>query len=124
MSFATTYKPETQTRADVDATTGAVVIEFGTNWCSICQGTQGALREAFESFAAGVPDRVTHLKVEDGPGRALGRSFRVKLWPTLIFLRDGVEVERLVRPTRAAEVRTALERLTAAPAAGDAHARP
>jgi len=24
-----------------------------------------------------------HIRVEDGPGRALGRSFRVKLWPTL-----------------------------------------
>ena len=28
----------------------------------------------------------------------LGRSFRVKLWPTLVFLRDGEEVARLVRP--------------------------
>jgi len=52
-----------------------------------------------------------HNKVEDGPGRRLGRSYRVKLWPTLIFLRDGQEVERLVRPTQAAEVAAALHRL-------------
>lgn len=37
--------------------------------------------------------------VEDGKGRPLGRSFRVKLWPTLIFLQDGAEVARVVRPT-------------------------
>jgi thioredoxin 1 len=36
--------------------------------------------------------------VEDGSGRPLGRSFGVKLWPTLIFLADGREVARLVRP--------------------------
>jgi thioredoxin 1 len=41
-----------------------------------------------------------HVKVEDGAGRALGRSYRVKLWPTLVFLRDGQEVARLVRPTQ------------------------
>jgi len=40
--------------------------------------------------------------VEDGPGRPLGRSYRVKLWPTLVFLQDGREVSRLVRPAGAA----------------------
>jgi thioredoxin 1 len=54
---------------------------------------------------------VRHLKVEDGPGKRLGRQFGVKLWPTLIFLRDGQEVCRLVRPARAAEVAQALERI-------------
>ena len=33
---------------------------------------------------------IRHLKIEDGPGRRLGRSYRVKRWPTLILLRDGV----------------------------------
>jgi thioredoxin 1 len=44
------------------------------------------------------PD-VQHLEIEDGPGRPLGRSFRVKLWPTLVFLRDGQVVRQAVRPT-------------------------
>ncbi|MEO6361999.1 MAG: thioredoxin family protein, partial [Caldimonas sp.] len=38
------------------------------------------------------------VKVEDGSGRHLGRTFSVKLWPTLIVLRDGRETARLVRP--------------------------
>jgi thioredoxin 1 len=29
----------------------------------------------------------------------LGRSFKVKLWPTLVFLVNGQEVSRVVRPT-------------------------
>ncbi|MGL4693346.1 MAG: thioredoxin family protein, partial [Stenotrophomonas maltophilia] len=40
----------------------------------------------------------THVKVEDGKGRPLGRSFAVKLWPTVILLRDGQEIARAVRP--------------------------
>jgi thioredoxin 1 len=54
-----------------------------------------------------------HIKVEDGPGRPLGRSFRVKLWPTLVFLRDGKVVQQLARPG-AADVRAGLEAITQA----------
>lgn len=41
---------------------------------------------------------VRHLDVEDGRGRPLGRSFRVKLWPTLVFLRAGRVIRQAVRP--------------------------
>lgn len=41
---------------------------------------------------------IRHLKIEDGPGRRLGRSFRVKLWPNLVLLRDGQILAQLVRP--------------------------
>jgi thioredoxin 1 len=44
---------------------------------------------------------VRHIKVEDGKGKALGRSFRVKLWPNLVFLRDGRVVRQFARPTPA-----------------------
>jgi thioredoxin 1 len=52
------------------------------------------------------PD-VRHIKVEDGPGRPLGRSFRVKLWPNLVFLNDGQVARQLARPD-ISEVRGAL----------------
>jgi thioredoxin 1 len=42
--------------------------------------------------------QVKHIKIEDGPGKPLGRSFRVKLWPTLVFLRDGAVLEQVARP--------------------------
>jgi thioredoxin 1 len=38
----------------------------------------------------------------------------VKLWPTLVFLRDGREVARLVRPADAATISRALADLGSA----------
>jgi thioredoxin 1 len=100
------YTPETLTRSQVDALPGATVVEFGTNWCGFCQSAQPVI-----AASLGAREDVRHLKVEDGPGRPLGRSYRVKLWPTLVFLRDGVEVARVVRPASADEVRSALAQI-------------
>lgn len=98
------YTPETLSRAEVDALPGATVLEFGANWCSICQGATPAIAEALDASGPGL----RHLRVEDGPGRPLGRSYRVKLWPTLVLLQDGREIARVVRPQAAQEVSDAL----------------
>ncbi len=90
-------------RSEVDALQGAVVLEFGTAWCGYCRAAQPLVEQALAAH----PD-VQHLKVEDGSGRPLGRSFGVKLWPTLVFLRDGREVSRLVRPSSQAVIVDAL----------------
>jgi thioredoxin 1 len=82
------------TRDEVDRMAGPVVLEFGAGWCGFCQ----ALRPHLDALARQHPE-VRHVQVEDGPGRPLGRSFRVKLWPTLVFLRDGRVVAQAVRPT-------------------------
>lgn len=105
------YTADAPSRADVDATRGAQVIEFGTGWCGICAAAQPKIAEAFERHP-GIP----HLKIEDGPGRPLGRSFKVKLWPTLILLRDGQEIDRLVRPGDTRSIDEALSRLEASAA--------
>lgn len=106
MSFAETYQTEQPERAEIDAASGAMVLEFGTNWCGFCRNAQPTIREAL----AELPD-LRHVKVEDGPGRPLGRSYRIKLWPTLVMLKDGVEVGRVVRPVDVAEVREQLAAL-------------
>jgi thioredoxin 1 len=100
------YLTEQPTRAEIDAMQGATVLDFGTNWCGYCQAAQSVIASGFANH-----DGVRHLKVEDGPGRPLGRSYRVKLWPTLIFLRDGQEIARLVRPNDPAEIAEALQKI-------------
>jgi thioredoxin 1 len=83
------------------------VLEFGADWCGYCQGAQPAITAALADFPA-----VRHVKVADGKGKPLGRSFTVKLWPTLVFLKGGKEIARTVRPTDAREVRRGLEAIT------------
>lgn len=90
-------------RDDVDALPGATLLEFGAGWCGYCQAAQPMITRALAQHPG-----VRHVKIEDGPGKRLGRSFRIKLWPTLVFLVDGREVARLVRPTDGAAVRAAL----------------
>ena len=102
------YQEKAPSRAEIDALSGVSVLEFGTNWCGFCQAAQPLIESAMEEFS-----QVRHLKFEDGSGRPLGRSFRVKLWPTLIFFRDGEELARLVRPQSSAEISNALEVLSA-----------
>lgn len=80
-------------RDEVDQMTGPVLLEFGASWCPHCQAIQPAL----ETMLAKNP-QVEHIVIEDGPGKPLGRSFQVKLWPTLVFMSDGHVVNRLVRP--------------------------
>ncbi|MDF1484798.1 thioredoxin family protein [Ramlibacter sp. H39-3-26] len=95
----------------IAALRGAALLEFGTAWCGHCQAAQPLVAAALAAHP-GLP----HIRVEDGKGRPLGRTFHVKLWPTLVFLHDGREVARLVRPASAADVAAALARI-APPAA-------
>lgn len=103
MAMIETFAEVEPTRAAIDALNGAAVIEFGTPWCGHCQAAQPLIRNAFADYP-----EVRHIKVEDGKGRPLGRSFHVKLWPTLIFLKQGQEIARLVRPGDAAAIAAAL----------------
>lgn len=110
MSRPDDYTDNPPSREEVDARTGLLVLEFGTAWCGHCQAAQPHVSEVLAAHPT-----LEHLKVEDGPGRRLGRSYRVKLWPTLIFLKDGAEVQRVVRPTNQPVVREAVEQLISAP---------
>ena len=98
--------PDEPSRAEVDALVGPVLLEFGAAHCGHCRAAQPLIAGALARHP-----QVRHIKVEDGPGRPLGRSFRVKLWPTLVFLREGREVARLVRPADSAAIEQVLVQL-------------
>ena len=109
--MTTAYQNPGPSRAEIDAWGGATLIEFGTPWCGFCRAAQPAIAQAL-----GAHPGLRHFRVEDARGRPLGRSFGVKLWPTLVLVVDGREVARLVRPVDTASIAQALNRLSDPPA--------
>lgn len=106
MAMAPSYQDPGPALEEVKAIPGPLVLEFGASWCPHCSAAQPLMA----ANLAGRP-RVRLIRVEDGRGRPLGRSFQVKLWPTFIFLNEGQEVARLVRPATAQEIGRALDRI-------------
>ena len=95
-------------RDEIDALEGPTLLEFGSPWCGWCRRAQPLIAEAIAKHP-----RVRHVKIADASGKRLGRSFAVKLWPTLVFLRDGSEIAKLVRPDDSEEIRQALAQIDA-----------
>jgi thioredoxin 1 len=106
MAMTEVYAAIEPTRTEIDLLEGPTVLEFGSPWCGYCRGAQPLLAAALADHA-----RVRHIKIADGSGRPLGRSFKVKLWPTLVFLSNGRETARLVRPGDASAIRRALAQI-------------
>jgi len=102
-----TYNTQQPTLAEISALEGPCLLNFGTSWCGYCIAAQPLINLALAQYRD-----VKHLKVEDGKGRRLGRSFSVKLWPTLIFMKDGIELKRIVRPTTIDEIIMGLTAIT------------
>ena len=109
MPFEKTYATRAPERTELEALEEPALIEFGTPWCGWCRAAQPLIATALAEHP-----QVRHIKVEDGSGRPLGRAFRVKLWPTLIFLRRGQEVARLVRPNDPGVIARAMAQIVAA----------
>ena len=113
MAFIRGYAEVEPSRTAIDAHRGDLALEFGAPWCGFCIAARPLLESALAAR-----DQIAHIKIVVGPGRPLGRSFRVKLWPTLILLRDGEEVARVVRPSTRDEIEQALAGLLAGRASG------
>ena len=104
--MTTDYAAVEPKREEVDALQGPTLLEFGSPWCGYCRRARPLIAEALAGH-----DGVRHIKIADASGKRLGRSFQVKLWPTLVFLRDGKEVAKLVRPDETAEISDALAKI-------------
>ena len=92
-------EPSELTRDQIDAMAGTTVLEFGASWCPHCHAARPLVGAELARHG-----EIRHLWIEDGQGKRLGRSFGVKLWPTLVLVRDGQVVARIVRPRSAREV--------------------
>ncbi len=100
MAYVREYEDESITREQLNQSDGLRLLEFGANWCGYCIAAQPDIKTVLAGH-----HELQHIKIADGPGRPLGRSFWVKLWPTLIMIRNGEEVGRIVRPGSEEDIR-------------------
>src|SRR5205085_6578554 len=103
MAMTEQYATIEPQRAEIELLDGPTVLEFGSPWCGHCRAAQPLIASAFSGHPS-----VRHLKIADASGRPLGRSFKITLWPTLVFLSNGREVTRVVRPRDTNTIRDAL----------------
>jgi thioredoxin 1 len=107
IGFNANYSEETFTIEQIAELYGDTLLEFGAPWCGHCQAATPSIKEALSEHSD-----LRHIRIYDGKGKRLGRLFKVKLWPTLILLHEGEEVDRLIRPLEADEVRQLLSKIS------------
>ena len=93
------YRDLARAPSAVAAMPGWMLLDFGTDWC----GHSISARAAVDAWLKPHPE-IDHLRIEDGSGRPLGRAHQVKLCPTLVLVRDGRELARVVRPREARDL--------------------
>ncbi len=104
MSMIRTLTPE-NFGVEMKNVEGLAVLDYWAPWCAPCR----ALLPALEELAAEFAGRAVFLKlnVDDDPRRAVEDGVRGV--PTLVFLKDGEEVDRVVGVESQADLRRRIE---------------
>ena len=71
VGFNPQYSEDEPTIGQIRALAGYAVLEFGVPWCGHCQKAAQATQDVLSTHA------LPHIKVFDGKGKPLGRSFKI-----------------------------------------------
>jgi thioredoxin 1 len=88
---------------------GVIAIDFTAAWCGPCKVMLPVLTELAREYAGHV--RIIAVDVDDE--QLLAQQFSVRAMPTLVILRDGREVGRVLGSRPRAFVRGVLDRALA-----------
>jgi len=86
---------------------GFVAIKFGASWCAPCKMVSVSfdkMKNEFDSI------EFTSVDVDEDPG--LAKKFRIRSVPTVILVRDGQEVDRLLGSVKIEALRKSLRNLS------------
>jgi thioredoxin len=78
--------------SEVDNASVPIVVDFYADWCGPCQ----MMKPLFESLSEEFKGKMNFLKLDTQAQEGLAMKFGIQGIPTLVFLKDGKEVERHV----------------------------
>lgn len=68
-----------------------IVVDFWAEWCGPCKALSPVLQELSDEYG----DRVLFVKLEFDQCADLSEYYKIKALPTVVFLKNGQEVERM-----------------------------
>jgi len=74
------------------ATQGLVMVDFWAAWCGPCR----AIAPVLEELAEASEGRVTLIKVNVDESPGLAARYEIRSIPTILFVKEGTVVERVV----------------------------
>jgi thioredoxin 1 len=78
--------------ADVEQSSGLVVVDFWAEWCGPCR----AIAPILEDLAKNNPGKVQIAKLDVDANQRTSMKFNVRSIPTLLFFKDGRHVDTVV----------------------------
>tara|TARA_R110000787_G_scaffold260418_2_gene365645 strand:+ start:258 stop:569 length:312 start_codon:yes stop_codon:yes gene_type:complete len=69
-----------------------VMVDFWAAWCGPCKALTPIIKELEEEFS----DKAVVAKVNVDNEPQIASALSIRAMPTIIFFKDGVEIERLV----------------------------
>ncbi|HTK07657.1 MAG TPA: thioredoxin domain-containing protein [Ktedonobacteraceae bacterium] len=73
---------------------GFAVVDFSAEWCPPCRALDPVYARLSTEYAGKM--RFAHFDVDENP--QMSARYGIQAMPTLIFFKDGEEVERIVGP--------------------------
>lgn len=71
------------------------VIDFYAEWCGPCKAMAPALEKLKEGYPEGNDSGVIITKLNVDENEEIAKKYSVRSIPTLVYLKDGVEVHRV-----------------------------
>lgn len=104
---ASTLPLDSRTFDQAVADSGVTLVDFWAEWCGPCR----ALAPTLDRLASDFDGRAKVAKVDVDANPDLASRFGVQSIPTLVFLKDGEEIERVVGNVAYSQLTDTLNRL-------------
>ena len=98
-------KEVTETEFDATTRNGAVLVEFGAEWCGPCKAMAPILTRVSSEYAG----RLDVVSVDIDKSQSLAMRFGVMSVPTMLLFNGGKAVDRIVGAVSEKELKKRIE---------------